>query len=359
MISQNLILFLTNRGWNEFSKGEKFSKLSPPKELGLPIDYYISIPVDHKTVDFDRFFEKTLNVVSQIYERKIDDLLQVVRDEKTIFSIRVVDEETEKGSIPFSKFEDLIQKLKNIIIDTATFTLHTTISLVKPPAEAHKYLNLCKFLQTETGSFVAKIELPSKEILVPKNLFQENPVISEDVTTKMQNILLFINDIFNDKTPYISDDFLIENKELLNLEIFKEVESLFSKTEFKTIGFNFLSIKKTHTIESKDIGSKEINSLRELTKKIKDKLSEIKPVVFEGRITALNSDNPDSEKNVVKVVGLYEKLPSTATIKRLHSEEYKLAIDYHKMKTVVRIEGDAIINHNKINFISLKSFGVK
>ena len=220
MINTKIVTFLENRDWTIKEITDKFFHLYPPVEFDIDPNFSISVPVSLDKVDTKSFTKNILEIISDFYSLTIDDLLLILKNDKTVLKVRVYDEETFNGQISLGRFEELIDKLKAILTDTASFVIDDSITSKRTPNESHKYLNLCNFLQTEKGSFVAKIELPSKEIIKDKDLFKPE-ISSEEINDRLSNVLQFVNDdIFNTEIANdVSEEYLLENGEKLNIKL--------------------------------------------------------------------------------------------------------------------------------------------
>lgn len=356
MINNNIILFLTNRAWVIGGEDNSFIGLRPPIEFQLPDDYLLYIPKSLEKVDSNVYINNVLNIISDFYSLSLEDLNTLINNEDSILKVRVYDEETEGGMMPLNRFEQFIENIRAILRDTASFVIHKNVLGKQEPHEVSRYLNKCNFMQTEMGSFVAKIQLPSNEIIKSKNLF-EDEISSDEINSKLSEILSFVTkDILEENTPY-SDELLIENKENINVRLYQDVVNLFEKADVSNIDFSLHTIKSSYTINSRDITKEKIYNLTQFVEKINESSTEIGVVTIKGQITALKSKDPDGLKNSVTYVGLYDNMPITA-FANLDSEHYKSAIEAHKLKQNIIITGLAKIAKFNARFVEITKFEV-
>src|SRR5690606_13630200 len=123
-------------------------------------------------VDFKGYYNNLLEIFHDFYNLSKLDFDTLLETPDSILRVRIHDDATAEGKINFVRFEGFIERLKAIITDTASFVIDKNLTSTRIPAEAYKYLNKCHFLQTEKGSYVTKIQLPTKELIKDAELFE-------------------------------------------------------------------------------------------------------------------------------------------------------------------------------------------
>lgn len=359
MLNEKIISFLINRGWIQAAQSAKFVELRPPQEFNIDQNFRVSVPIDLNKIDIKPYTENLLSIIADFYSLSIDDLSLILEKENTILKVRVYDDKTKDGKISFNRFEELIDKLKAILTDTASFVIDKSVTSLRVPEEAHKYINLCNFLQTEKGSFVTKIQLPSKELIKDKELFNQQEIYSEDVNQKLSEVLSFVNtNVFNVPAPNVTDEYLLENEEKINIKLLKDIETFYDKAELKNIDFSFHNINQSTVIETQDITKEKLFRLTTFVDQIVDKAFETTNVTLRGKITTLKSRDPDGLKNNITIGGLFNDLPVVG-IANLNSDNYKHAIEAHKLKQYINISGLARKTKTRIRFIEITDFTVE
>lgn len=349
---------MQNRNWRIVREDDRVSELIPPGNFGLPEDYKVIVPKTNDRVDFDKYYNNLLQVFGDFYLLGKDDLNLILEKEDTILKIRIYDDTTSKGKIGFLRFEGIIESLKAILTDTASFVIDKNITSNRVPAEAHRYMNKCHFLQTEKGSYVAKIQLPSKELIKDKELFDRAAVYASEVNDKLNEVLEYVNtQIFTNNVSHIDDNYLIENFDKLNLKLFKDIESLYQKADIKNVDFSFHNMLESKTIESQDVTKEKVHRLTQFIEGLANQAVETKEVTVRGVITALKSKDPDGGKNSITLTGINEDLPVIASA-NLSSDQYKEAIEAHKIKEYVQVGGLARTTKTSIRFIRVDRFVV-
>lgn len=360
MIQDKIISFLTNREWVAIEGNAKLTTFRPPADFNLPEGFTISIPTSTEFSDFNQFIDNTLEIIGSLYEYSIDELKLMLDKEQTIFSIRIYDDKTKDGRISLIRFEQVLERVKGILLDTASFVIDKNALSFRVPPEAQRYLNLCEFIETQKGSFIAKIQLPQKELIKENELFDRNEIYSEEINEKVKDVLTYVNnEVFTSANKInVTDDYIIENEDHINLKLLKNIESFYLNADIKNIDFTFSSIDETEKIESQNITKAKIHHLTELIEDVSNKTIEIADIAFRGQIITLKSKDPDGSRNNVTLGGVYNELPVIASVK-LDSEHYKEAIEAHKLKQYINITGTAKKTKTRVSFINVATFQIE
>lgn len=358
MITDKIISFLINRSWEKSGSTDSFISLKPPLSFNLDNNFRLHIPLQINKSDSEVFIANILEIIADFYDLTTDDLNVVIKDENTVMKVRVYDEQTEEGRIPLTRFEELVEKIKNILSDTASFVIDKNVTSTRVPEEVYRYLNLCNFMQTEKGSFVAKIQLPSKELIKEKELFDRQEIFSEEINRKLSEVLSFVNQNIFEGEPQISEEYLIENESMLNIKLLKDIESFFEKAKLKNIDFSFHNIEDSAIISNYNITPLKLHKLNQFVEQIESHSFEVGEFSLKGHIIALKSKNPDGLKNSVTFAGIYDNLQMVATA-NLDSDHYKDAIEAHKLKQNIIITGLAKRTKSRARFIEITNFEIE
>ena len=360
MIQEKIISFLTNRGWVAIENNAKLTTFIPPANFYLPEGFTISIPTSSDFIDFTQFIDNTLGIIGSLYEYSKDELNLMLDKEQTIFSIRIYDDKTKDGRISLTRFEQVLERVKGILLDTASFVIDKNALSFRVPPEAQRYLNLCEFIETQKGSFIAKIQLPQKELIKENELFDRNEIYSEEINEKVKDVLTYVNnEVFTSANKInVTDDYIVEYEVTINLKLLKNIESFYLNADIKNIDFTFSNIEETKKIESQNITKAKIFHLTELIEDVSNKTIEIADIAFRGQIITLKSKDPDGSRNNVTLGGVYNELPVIASVK-LDSENYKEAIEAHKLKQYINITGTAKMTKTRVSFINVATFQIE
>lgn len=358
MIIDNIIIFLVKRAWVVSNETEKFIELSPPEEFNIQEGFRIYVPRDTNKIDSKAYIDNLLDIISDFYSLSIEDLTVLLKSDNAVLKVRVYDNQTEEGKIPLNRFEVLIEKLRQILTDTASFVIDKSVTSTRVPEEVSQYINLCNFMQTEKGSFVAKIQLPSKELIKNKELFDRNEIYSEEINQKLVEVLSFVNDSIFEGDVTVTEEYLIENENRINIKLYKDIYSLFEKADIKNVDFSMHDKTISNSIVNTNISKVKLYKLNQFIEQIESHSFEVGEFTFTGKITGLNSRDPDGLKNSVIFTAHYDYMPITVTA-NLDSEHYKKAIEAHKLKQNITIKGLAKKTKTRARFIEIIYFNVE
>lgn len=346
---------MTNRAWLVTGEKGDFYELTAPADLNLPEQYRLHIPKSINKSDSSNFIDNLIEIVADFYSLTKDDLGIILKKENTILKVRIYDEFTEEGKIGLTRFEGLIEKIKTILSDTASFVIDKSVTSTRVPEEVSRYLNLCNFLQTEKGSFIAKIQLPSRELIKDGELFDRPEIYSEQINVKLSEILNFVKNDILEGPINTTEEYFLENEDKINIKLFKDLESFYDKANLKNVDFIFHSINDSNTISNNEITKLKISKLTEFVEQIESHTFEIGVFTLKGRITTLKSKDPDGLRNSVTFTGFYEDMPAVGTA-NLDSEHYKEAIEAHKIKQNIVVTGLAKRTKTRMRFTEIQSF---
>jgi hypothetical protein len=358
MINDNIISFLTNRDWQISSQNHQFIELFPPAQFNLPENFRLHIPTILDKIDSSIFINNILEIVSEFYSLTVEDLNVLLKNESTVLKIRIHDEKTVDGQISLTRFDDVVDSIRSILRDTASFVIDKSVTSTRVPEEVSKYLNLCNFMQTEKGSFIAKIKLPSKELIKDKELFDREEIFSQEINNKLSEVLSFVNLNILEGNAQVSEEYLIQNETRINIKLFKDIETFFDRSNLKNVDFTFHNITSSNTIENLNITKQKLFKLTQFVEQIESHSYEVGEFTFTGKIVNLKSKDPDGLKNSVLFTGIYDNMAIIVSA-NLDSELYKDAIEAHKMKQNITITGLAKKTKTKARFIEIMNFKIE
>jgi hypothetical protein len=353
---ENIVTFLTSRGWSLKEHSNLFHLYSPPSELFLPEDYLLEIPSDPKAKGFDYYINSILNIISDIYENSLstDDLDAIFNTNSSILSFRIMDEDTENGSIKFERFSNSIDSFRKIFSQATTFVSSKKPIFGNAEFEAENFLQRCRTLQTQKGSFITKFEIIDIPIL---SLY--NRIETHEINTKLFEIIDFLNqEVFKNQQIHTVDKNYVEsNIEYINVELFSAIKELYNKAKINNAEYALNNYNTSKYIETYRILPK-INYFNKYIQNIKEVLLELVPLEAVGFIKKLSSISPQtSDKNEVIIESTIAN--KTEIIKViLDSEKYIQAIEAHKNELKVRIKGFATERKTQYTIKELESFEI-
>jgi hypothetical protein len=353
-IYNNLINLLTSRKWkrNKPESNRIHNIFIPPAKLNFSDTYKLYILKDANHTDF----EKYIGIIADIYNEDIDELASIVIEDRQILSLHIQNTNIKdaKPSIPF--FNNLLLGSKELLQEAAKF------SVINKPhyfdnkiEEAERYLNLCDFLKNEKGSLITKIRLPNKEAIKKANFF-EPAITGCQINNNLINVVSFINDkIINAEKFQPTDEFLLNNKKLISVNITDKLKNLYKSIELADINITLKGVKTARTSYANKLNPAKIDNLKNFSKIVREKMKEIAASIVYGKIIQLKSKDVEANSNAVIIEGLINEVKSQIHLS-LNSSDYKHAVEAHKTNKTVLIDG--IFKKEKYNYkvTELKKF---
>jgi hypothetical protein len=212
--------FLAARGWERSVERPHLTQFRAPRELWAESEFYVSVPVDDSDEEAQTSLQRIVSTLARIYGTNVDQLAAVLAGAPTVLAVQFDDPQTVKGSIPFLRLERFFEHTKSALLDTATFVL-TNLPMNGPHSEdAYTFIRRCRALQTDRGSYVAKIEMPGDELLTFGTLLSQEPLPSSAVSERFADVLKFVTTEVFAWTPEIrTEEFWLESTQLLNVDL--------------------------------------------------------------------------------------------------------------------------------------------
>lgn len=357
LIYKNITDFLLNRDWVKQESKAKYDVFAPPSELGFSNVYKLYVYNKYEKSDFEKEIIKNLNIISQIYDEDIDELASIIIEDRQILTLHIENENIKNGypSIPF--FNILINKSKELLQEVANFSVIGQPHFFDSRDEAERYLNYCNFLKNDVGSLITKIQLPNKEEIKEQTLF-ENSIIGSEINNNLINITDFINTEiigYNNFEP--TDDFLIQNKDFISVNISNKLKDLYTGIEYSDIEISLKGTEATQTTIAKELNREKVNNLSTFSKTIREKMKEISENDVCGKIVQLKSKDVDGDQNMIIIEGEIKKVKSKVSV-RLNSAQIKFAADAFKNNRTVLINAILEKEKTQYNVAELKDFRI-
>jgi hypothetical protein len=348
LILNNLNDLLINRNWKLEERGTKYHIFVPSVDLNFEKSYRLFIYNKINNSDFERVSIKNLGIISQIYNNEdIDELYSIVLEDRQILTLHIEKEDIINGrpSIPF--FNKLMSNSKDLLQVVANFTVQQKPHYFEEREEAERYLNYCNFFKNDVGSLITKIQLPNKEPIQEKTLFDE-PIEGHQINKNLLDVTNFINqDIIALDNFEPSDAFLKDNKDFVSVNVSEKLKKLYIDAEYSNIDISLKGTSINETSRAEGLNKEKVGNLAKFSRTVKEKMKEISPNIVYGKIEELKSKDVDSDKNTIIVVGKIKNVQSRITIE-LNSEQIKQAAESFKNNKTVKI--DAVFEKEKTQY---------
>ncbi len=355
-IFNNISDLLITRKWQKEESKTRFDVYIPPSFLDFDPSYKLYIYNKYNNMDFEQAIYKSLFIISQIYTNDdLEELTSIVIEDRQILSIHIENELIKNGkpSIPF--FDTLIHKTKEVLQETANFSVFKKPHFFESSEEAERYLNYCNFFKNDVGSLITKIQLPNNEYIKEGTLF-EPAIKGNEINNNFLEISKFINEsILNQENLEPDDEFLLKNEEYISVNISDKLRNLYTGVDYSDIE---ISLKGTTTNKKTSItklDKAKLGKLNSFSKTVKEKMKEISENDFYGKIVELKSKDVDSDKNIAIIEGLVKNVKRKISVP-LKSIQIKLAADAFKTNRTVLINGVLEKEKSQYKVIELKDF---
>ncbi|MBJ6117815.1 hypothetical protein JAO76_06415 [Pontibacter sp. BT310] len=352
--SKYIIDFFESRGWEQNNEGNLFLSLTPPHYLGLPQDYLLEVPKDDQKPGFAKYIDNILPLLNDIHNDHLneDDLKTIFSTQDSIVNFRIIDTDTEDGSIQFQRFIDSLESIKKIFSQVVTYVASNKLIFGQAKQEVGAFLKSCRALQTQKGSFVTKFEIPNVELFTTIN-----KINTGEINVKLFDTIDFIkHEIFISKNiPEITDSYLVDNLQNINVELFQSIRDFYKKSHINNAEFQLNSNYQYREILTERVQPR-IKYLDHYIKSLKQYLLTRQPLEAVGYVRKLSSLSPlHSNRNEVFIEA--EIANNKETIKvTLDSENYAQALEAHRNEWPIKVVGMAQ-QTKKMYFISdLESF---
>ncbi len=328
---ENIKSFLINRNWRQDgSFGQNFDRFYSPQELNLSSNFYLEIPKIGGKSGFQRYAQGIAEILSEIYleSMTVEDIRHIFSHNESVFSLGIADFDTVNGTIRLDRYRQSIDCLFKVIKNAVIFVATGQPIFGNAKIEVAGYINACRILQTAKGSYVTKLELPFKQL----NLFSEG-----SVPDKLIEVIEFVNiNVVNTPLNSIDSNYVLANKEYINIELLTSIKNLFKSAEIRDADFTLLTQKSFKKISSRRINEK-LNHLEKFIKIVKDILLEEIPLEIIGTIFRLNSKDTQRGGTIWVETEIAEEKEIVEVI--LNSDMYLEAVEAHKTENRVRIKG--------------------
>lgn len=333
--------FLLYRQWRLIKENDRLRYYRAPETLVSARDFTLSVPLEDESAESQAVFAQLVHSLSVLYDLSPEQLRTSLTFPGAVLSIRLEGRDTDGGAMPFTKFEGFIEKLRKSLLDTAAFVLTGLPNIKEISADAIRYVEQCQFLQTEYGSFVAKVQLPEEEPLNGAQLFPEHQIPSAEVGERLADVLaLVLGPVFHQDERIYEDEFWTESRQLINVDVLSDISELLAKASAQEVTFTLTGSRIQKVIKSGTLTPIQYSRLARFIHHAKERIDDIVDVDLVGKIFSLRSRDPSRNRNYIAVQGMMEGRNVVVSVS-LSSGDYETALQAHKEKKNVRIKGQA------------------
>ncbi len=361
IIYKNITDLLLNRNWVKSESKSKFDVFLPPADLGIEKSYCFYLYNKINNTDFEKTILKSIDVLTQIYSNDdIDDLGSIIIDDRQVLSLHIHNDEIKNGKPSIRFFELLLHNSKSLLEQIANFSVINKPHFFDNREEAERYLNYCNFLKNDVGSLITKIQLPNNEDIIEKTLF-DSALKANQINKNLINITDFVNnEILAQENFEPDDDFIINNKKYISVNVSDKLKSLYKDIEYSDIEFSLKGVDTFETTKAIDLSREKVNNLGSFSRKIREKMKEISEdfVDLTGKIVKLQSKDVDSDKNTITIESIINNVKKDVSVK-LSSDQIKLAAEAFKDSKTITLNCKLEKEKTKYKVTELNDFRIK
>lgn len=358
-LAEQLRHFLNEAGWREGRQAKGLTFFYPPKSLGIQGKYSVALPEGTAKQGVGNLLYGTVDSLVEIYGYgSLADLLNRAASLSdlslpTRFITRFIDGTTRRGVMPLSSLASYASNIEAGLYRSAKFKLGTETK--ETNLIAQRFVKDCLFMQTEQGSFIAKVEVPNT-VLRQGDLFGDGPLDSTEVCSSLFSAIQFLNDrILRDDASFESQEILGSVISLFNVELLESLTKVMVGTDMETIDFSLEVGTQVRTSSTGWLSDDRKNRLKDFLNFIRDQLLGEDDLDVSGSIVELRSRDPDGNKNYIRVVSIFHG-DRTFISATLSNEQYREALDAHRNKRQVRLRGNGTRLKTQIRLTEVTEF---
>ena len=334
----SLIAFATRAGWTKVKPYRNLADLYQATERSD-----LLIPRDAQIADYPRVVSELIRIFAS--DAEVDEfeiyraLFETDRD-----VVRMKIKETEGEGIPLSTASQMIEGLRKTLAAVASSLRHSKpVYSSSPPQEIREVLEATRIGHTEPGSFVIKVSLPT--VTKPmKSLFpaleDDNPPLPRQLAVRLLEALTATKQATIDyatEEPCGLHDLINKGLSANFCEALSSIVRGVPRVDFE---LTWASIRpRPKLTETVVFQSEHSPFLLEAAKIFRDETPAIEQT-FHGFVHKLTRTQ-EQDDGRVGFVTKFEGKKYTAEVD-LSPSDYGRAIEAHKSKSLVEIEGDMV-----------------
>lgn len=172
-----LLEVLDERGWTRLDPTQRHYRYQSPAAG----DFVLYVPRDPATPSFERALDYTLASLAEHLQLPVSGIEGLLAGSSSVLSLRLSGGPYDSGAAPLSAFERVLDHLKLAISRTVTFLVTDDPVAKVKPAAVNEFLERSWFLQTQRGSFVTRVALPTSGDLKASPTFWQKSIENKRV----------------------------------------------------------------------------------------------------------------------------------------------------------------------------------
>jgi hypothetical protein len=358
-LAERLREFLHESGWREGRQARGVTFFYPPASLGIEGKYSVALPENASRQGAGSLLHGTANALVEIYGYgSLGDLLNRAASfsdlsQPTRLTTRFIDVTTQRGAMPLASLVSFAASIEVGLYRSARFKLGTETKESKLIAQ--RFAKDCLFLQTEKGSFVARVEVPHI-VLRQADLFGGEPLVSTEVCSSFFSAIHFLNErIISGDSSFESQETLADAIALFDVELLETLTKVVVGPGMEAIEFSLEVGTQVRRSFTGCLSEEKKGRLKDFLDFIRDQLRGENDLDVSGSIVELRSRDPEGNKNYIRVVSTFHG-DRTFVSATLTNDQYQRAVDAHRNKRQVRLKGNGTRLKTQIRLTEVSEF---
>jgi len=339
--------YLDETGWNAFPFKRTDIKVYQYKK-GNNL-YQINIPLEKSLADYKHAMYDAAEKISIVEGKSIEHVMLYLLNPNTdILKIRLDKKDMEAGNILFDDAIKLYDNAKKLLAATASDIINPKkIHYGRFDVPVQKFLNQCRFGQTEIGSYVVSVVCPFAELkdeYRQLSIFSDEEQCAKSITRQVTNQLMYNIATIKNKIDSGNIESLSTGEDNISSNFFEALNGLNLQHEDATVEFTaeWSPVVKTNrcSFNRIKITNDYYQPISNIIDRIKQNTNQQTEIV--GRIKELKAAPVIDKrtKGTVVVVFVDDKSKAKTATVNLSREDYDSAVDAHHYGKAVRIIGD-------------------
>lgn len=313
--------------------------------------YQVNIPLEKSLADYKHAMYDAVEKIAVIEDKSIEQVMLYLLNPNTdIIKIRLDKKEIEAGNILFDDAIKLYDNAKKLLAATASDIINPKkIHYGRFDVPVQKFLNQCRFGQTEIGSYVVSVvcpfaEMSDKDEYHQLSIFSEEEQCAKSLTRQVTNQLMYNIATIKNNIDNGNLESLSNGQNRISSNFFEALNGLNLQCENTTVEFTaeWSPVVKTNrcSYNKIKITNDYYQPISNVIDRIKQKTNKQTEIV--GRIKELKAVPVIDKRTEGTVVVAFiddNSKAKTATV-NLSREDYDNAVDAHHYGKAVRIIGD-------------------
>lgn len=341
--------YLDETGWNAFPfKRTDIKVYQYKKDNNL---YQINIPLEKSLADYKHAMYDAAEKIAIVEGKSIEQVMLYLLNPNTdILKIRLDKKDMEAGNILFDDAIKLYDNAKKLLAATASDIINPKkIHYGRFDVPVQKFLNQCRFGQTEIGSYVVSVVCPFAELSYKDgyhqlSIFSDEEQCAKSITRQVTNQLMYNIATIKNKIDSGKIESLSTGEDNISSNFFEALNGLNLQHEDTTVEFTaeWSPVVKTNrcSFNRIKITNDYYQPISNIIDRIKQNTNQQTEIV--GRIKELKAAPVIDKrtKGTVVVVFVDDKSKAKTATVNLSREDYDSAVDAHHYGKAVRIIGD-------------------